>query len=107
MIVDDEYVILGVANINQRSMAGSRDEEIAIGVYQMLWSETWFRECRRKEADVSDAMEWRWWHYDLKIKTEQNGEVASPCPIPMRRKCTSYQRSYGVEIVTKVQLLFV
>ncbi|GMH18923.1 hypothetical protein Nepgr_020764 [Nepenthes gracilis] len=34
MIVDDEYVILGSANINQRSMAGSRDTEIAMGAYQ-------------------------------------------------------------------------
>jgi len=32
--VDDEYVILGSANINQRSMAGSRDTEIAMGAYQ-------------------------------------------------------------------------
>ena len=30
-IVDDEYVILGSANINERSMAGSRDTEIAMG----------------------------------------------------------------------------
>uniref|UniRef100_A0A2N9G445 phospholipase D n=1 Tax=Fagus sylvatica TaxID=28930 RepID=A0A2N9G445_FAGSY len=34
MIVDDEYMILGSANINQRSMAGSRDTEIAMGAYQ-------------------------------------------------------------------------
>lgn len=34
MIVDDEYLILGSANINQRSMAGSRDTEIAMGAYQ-------------------------------------------------------------------------
>ena len=34
MIVDDEYVILGSANINQRSMDGSRDTEIAMGAYQ-------------------------------------------------------------------------
>ncbi|KAK4770657.1 hypothetical protein SAY87_031189 [Trapa incisa] len=34
MIVDDEYVILGSANINQRSLEGSRDTEIAIGAYQ-------------------------------------------------------------------------
>ncbi|KAK7310995.1 hypothetical protein RJT34_08831 [Clitoria ternatea] len=34
MIVDDEYVLLGSANINQRSMAGSRDTEIAMGAYQ-------------------------------------------------------------------------
>ncbi|XP_076915381.1 phospholipase D delta-like [Bidens hawaiensis] len=34
MIVDDEYVIVGSANINQRSMAGSKDTEIAMGSYQ-------------------------------------------------------------------------
>ncbi|BBN05147.1 phospholipase D1/2 [Marchantia polymorpha subsp. ruderalis] len=34
MIVDDEYIIVGSANINERSMNGSRDSEIAIGAYQ-------------------------------------------------------------------------
>ncbi|KAF5191489.1 Phospholipase d delta [Thalictrum thalictroides] len=34
MVVDDEYVILGSANINQRSLDGSRDTEIAMGAYQ-------------------------------------------------------------------------
>ncbi|KAH9569186.1 hypothetical protein CY35_03G118900 [Sphagnum magellanicum] len=34
MIVDDEYIICGSANINQRSMDGSRDTEIATGGYQ-------------------------------------------------------------------------
>ncbi|KAL7181904.1 hypothetical protein ACSBR1_040754 [Camellia fascicularis] len=34
MIVDDEYIIIGSANINQRSMDGSRDTEIAMGGYQ-------------------------------------------------------------------------
>ncbi|XP_011003096.1 PREDICTED: phospholipase D delta-like [Populus euphratica] len=34
MVVDDEYIILGSANINERSMAGSRDTEIAMGAYQ-------------------------------------------------------------------------
>jgi phospholipase D1/2 len=32
--VDDEYIIVGSANINQRSMDGSRDSEIAVGAYQ-------------------------------------------------------------------------
>lgn len=32
--VDDEYIIIGSANINQRSMDGSRDTEIAMGGYQ-------------------------------------------------------------------------
>ena len=34
MIVDDEYIIVGSANINQRSMAGARDTEIAFGGFQ-------------------------------------------------------------------------
>ena len=34
MIVDDEYVILGSANINERSLDGSRDSEIAMDAYQ-------------------------------------------------------------------------
>ncbi|KAF3339126.1 phospholipase D alpha 1-like protein [Carex littledalei] len=34
MIVDDEYVIVGSANLNQRSLAGNRDTEIAHGSYQ-------------------------------------------------------------------------
>ncbi|VAH00811.1 unnamed protein product [Triticum turgidum subsp. durum] len=34
MIVDDEYIIVGSANLNERSMAGYRDTEIAIGAYQ-------------------------------------------------------------------------
>ncbi|XP_073042917.1 LOW QUALITY PROTEIN: phospholipase D beta 1-like [Primulina eburnea] len=34
MIVDDEYVIIGSANINQRSLEGTRDSEIAMGAYQ-------------------------------------------------------------------------
>ncbi|KFK30199.1 hypothetical protein AALP_AA7G231200 [Arabis alpina] len=41
MIVDDEYVLMGSANINQRSMAGTKDTEIAMGAYQPhhTWSE--------------------------------------------------------------------
>ncbi|XP_076901716.1 phospholipase D alpha 1-like [Bidens hawaiensis] len=34
MIVDDEYMIIGSANINQRSMDGARDSEIAMGAFQ-------------------------------------------------------------------------
>ena len=33
-IIDDDYVLIGSANINQRSLAGERDTEIAMGGYQ-------------------------------------------------------------------------
>ncbi|CAL4185607.1 unnamed protein product, partial [Meganyctiphanes norvegica] len=36
LIVDDDYIIVGSANINQRSMAGTRDTEIAVGAYQPM-----------------------------------------------------------------------
>jgi len=34
MIVDDDYIVIGSANINQRSLAGERDTEICIGAFQ-------------------------------------------------------------------------
>ena len=34
MIVDDAYINVGSANINERSMAGTRDSEIAVGCWQ-------------------------------------------------------------------------
>lgn len=34
MVVDDAYIIVGSANINERSLQGTRDTEIAVGAYQ-------------------------------------------------------------------------
>ena len=51
MIVDDEFVILGSANINQRSMEGTRDTEIAMGAYQPHY--TWARKVSRPRGQVS------------------------------------------------------
>lgn len=53
MIVDDEYVILGSANINQRSMAGSRDTEIAMGAYQP--HHTWAKKKRHPLGQVRES----------------------------------------------------
>lgn len=52
MIVDDEYVISGSANINQRSMDGSRDTEIAMGGYQP--HHTWMARQNRPRGQVLD-----------------------------------------------------
>ena len=40
MIVDDAYIIVGSANINQRSMAGTRDTEMAVGCWQPAFPES-------------------------------------------------------------------
>lgn len=50
MIVDDEYVISGSANINQRSMDGSRDTEIAMGGFQP--HHTWVAQQHRPRGQV-------------------------------------------------------
>ncbi|KAL3498754.1 hypothetical protein ACH5RR_041486 [Cinchona calisaya] len=50
MIVDDEYVILGSANINQRSLEGTRDTEIAMGAYQPHY--TWARKHIRPHGQI-------------------------------------------------------
>ncbi|KAL8151686.1 hypothetical protein V2J09_021494 [Rumex salicifolius] len=50
MIVDDEYVILGSANINQRSLAGSKDTEIAMGAYQP--HQTWVEKKKHPRGQV-------------------------------------------------------
>lgn len=36
MIVDDEFALIGSANINDRSLLGSRDSEIGIVVYDTI-----------------------------------------------------------------------
>ncbi|XVF18095.1 hypothetical protein REPUB_Repub10bG0182100 [Reevesia pubescens] len=50
MIVDDEYVIVGSANINQRSMAGTKDTEIAMGAYQPHY--TWAKKKKQPRGQV-------------------------------------------------------
>lgn len=50
MIVDDEYVIIGSANINQRSLAGTKDTEIAMGAYQP--HHTWAEKQRHPRGQV-------------------------------------------------------
>lgn len=54
MIVDDEYVILGSANINQRSLEGTRDTEIAMGAYQPQY--TWARKQTRPRGQVNNEV---------------------------------------------------
>lgn len=53
MIVDDEFVILGSANINQRSLEGLRDTEIAMGAYQPQY--TWARKQSAPRGQVTES----------------------------------------------------
>ena len=51
MIVDDEYVLMGSANINQRSLDGLRDTEIAMGAYQPTY--TWSGKKTHRRSQVA------------------------------------------------------
>ena len=51
IVIDDEYIICGSANINQRSMDGSRDTEIAMGGYQPKF--TWAQKRSHPLGQVS------------------------------------------------------
>jgi len=52
LIADDEYVIVGSANINERSMAGDRDTEMCIGAYQPNLGKT---KTKNSSGDNSDS----------------------------------------------------
>ncbi|RWR92386.1 C2/PLDc/PLD_C/PLDc_2 domain-containing protein [Cinnamomum micranthum f. kanehirae] len=65
MIVDDEYVLLGSANINQRSLDGSRDTEIAMGAYQQ--HHAWARKNKHPRGQV--------YGYRMSLWSEHLGNV--------------------------------
>lgn len=53
MVVDDEFVLIGSANINQRSLEGTRDTEIAMGGYQPHHS--WAKKGSRPRGQVKNT----------------------------------------------------
>nr|VDC80922.1 unnamed protein product [Brassica rapa] len=50
MVVDDEFVLIGSANINKRSLEGTRDTEIAMGGYQLHHS--WAKKGSRPRGQI-------------------------------------------------------
>jgi phospholipase D1/2 len=60
MIIDDEFVLIGSANINQRSMDGLRDTEIAMGAYQPHYSWAASRGPPRGQARLTSETLQKW-----------------------------------------------
>ncbi|KAJ4898267.1 Phospholipase D delta [Raphanus sativus] len=54
MILDDEYVLMRSANINQISLAGTKDTEIAMGAYQP--HHTWTNKGRHPRGQLQDHL---------------------------------------------------
>ncbi|KAF2312462.1 hypothetical protein GH714_034759 [Hevea brasiliensis] len=77
MIVDDEYVIIGSANINQRSMAGSKDTEIAMGSYQPHY--TWAAKKKHPRGQI--------YGYRMSLWAEHLGEVQGLFMEPESLEC--------------------
>uniref|UniRef100_A0A0E0D1L0 Phospholipase D n=1 Tax=Oryza meridionalis TaxID=40149 RepID=A0A0E0D1L0_9ORYZ len=75
MIVDDEYIIVGSANINQRSMDGGRDTEIAMGAYQPSYLASVNRPARGQVHGFRLAL----WHEHLgRAAASAAGELLRP-----------------------------
>ncbi|KAJ0039929.1 hypothetical protein Pint_28738 [Pistacia integerrima] len=77
MIVDDEYVIMGSANINQRSMAGSKDTEIAMGAYQP--HHAWAKNKRHPHGQI--------YGYRNSLWAEHLGQLEACFEEPESREC--------------------
>ncbi|KAF3621195.1 Phospholipase D gamma 2 [Capsicum annuum] len=85
MIVDDEYVILGSANINQRSLEGTRDTEIAMGAYQP--HHTWARRQSTPYGQVHG--------YRMSLWAEHLGVVEDIFRQPESLECVRRVRTMG------------
>lgn len=85
MIVDDEYVIIGSANINQRSMEGTRDTEIAMGAYQPHY--TW---ARRHSSPYGQV-----YGYRMSLWAEHLGTVEDSFMHPESLECVRRVRNHG------------
>ncbi|KAH7849966.1 hypothetical protein Vadar_025728 [Vaccinium darrowii] len=85
MIVDDEYVILGSANINQRSMEGTRDTEIAMGAYQP--HHTWAKKLRSPQGQI--------YGYRMSLWKEHLGTIEDCFMRPESLECVRMVRSMG------------
>ncbi|XP_027335401.1 phospholipase D beta 2-like [Abrus precatorius] len=85
MIVDDEYVILGSANINQRSMDGTRDTEIAMGAYQPRY--TWARNHCYPRGEIHG--------YRMSLWAEHTGTIEDCFLQPESLECVRRVRTMG------------
>ncbi|KAG9146826.1 hypothetical protein Leryth_005143 [Lithospermum erythrorhizon] len=83
MIVDDAYIMIGSANINQRSMDGSRDTEIAVGCYQT----------KTKQQSYIDESEIH--AFRLSLWYEHTGQGQEFMKQPQSLECVQRIRSLG------------
>ncbi|KAA8499824.1 Phospholipase D alpha 1 [Porphyridium purpureum] len=81
MIVDDEYILVGSANINERSMAGTRDTEMAMGSYQPYYTVE-YNNGHLPKGDVAAFRKSLW--------AEHLGELSEKIEDPSSMECVKY-----------------
>ena len=72
MIIDDRYLIVGSANLNQRSLAGGRDSEIAVGLWPNITKQV---ECIKQIQDLRFAL----WSEHFGTVSGRETPEKSPC----------------------------
>lgn len=80
--MDDTYLLIGSANINQRSMDGQRDTEIAIGCYQSRRDES--------NSDNKNILSFR-----MSLWYEHTGRAQEVFLEPQSLECVQSIRSVG------------
>ncbi|KAJ3686415.1 hypothetical protein LUZ61_015579 [Rhynchospora tenuis] len=85
MIVDDEYVVIGSANINQRSLEGNRDTEIAMGAYQPQY--TWAKKQSAPRGQI--------YGYRMSLWAEHTGTSEEIFNQPQSLECVQRVRTMG------------
>lgn len=91
MIVDDVVMIQGSANINSRSLAGTRDTEIAIAAAQPL--HTLQSAARNGMGTPRGAVHC----FRMSIWGEHLGELAYPLLSPWSRSCMQFMREKALQ----------
>lgn len=101
MIVDDEYVILGSANINERSLAGSRDTEIAVGAYQPYY--TWGERKRHPHGQIYGYRMSLWAEHMEKVDDLFKEPESLDCVKAVNNIAEENWKSYTSEAFTQLQ----
>lgn len=101
MIVDDEYLILGSANINQRSMEGARDTEIAMGGYQPNY--TWAKKSGHPHGQIYGYRMSLWAEHLGGLEEVYNKPETLECVRTVRTQAEMNWKQFASEQVTEMK----
>ncbi|KAK6115703.1 hypothetical protein DH2020_007972 [Rehmannia glutinosa] len=87
MVVDDAYIILGSANVNERSIAGNRDTEIAMGAFQPHY--TWAKKKEHPRGQI--------YGYRMSLWAEHIGSNENCFKDPETLECVKYVNGVAEE----------